>query len=338
MADAWRPERTAPERVGRALESMTPGTVQGRVAQARPVIDRLLNHSRPYDPDTEEAAGGGDTLFWQDEFTVGPGPQVVDLTWRPILNSEHVYWHPNSEDGLYLPGVEWARLKRRVTLADVESLFRGGDKVVVEYAYTPREQEAEPEPDYEWVIPVPGLITAYRQDIGAGPDVSYVGDRNGMWNDNNPGTYVQYATFEHPDVSYASYATGELQHKVVPPELPAGYGVFCRLTWSTLDSSMRRPVIRVRREGSSGDTTHCLYDPEGNTGPLIGPQGPVTTDIRLASGYYGQQGLIDFLNEIQPGNGRVFNLGIMSCWLSTIPWRTPSSRVHDAYLVVKQVS
>lgn len=41
MSDSWRPRPSHTERTARAVQSMIPGTMEGRIAQAAPTTDRL---------------------------------------------------------------------------------------------------------------------------------------------------------------------------------------------------------------------------------------------------------------------------------------------------------
>lgn len=74
----------------------------------------------------------GAVKFMQDALTVtGSGEQTLDLTYRPLLNSEHLYW-----DGVYQPGSEWSRDQWTVTIPDGGGVIEVGDELVMEYAYT----------------------------------------------------------------------------------------------------------------------------------------------------------------------------------------------------------
>lgn len=68
--------------------------------------------------------------FWQDSFTLAAGgAQDLQLTYLPILNSEHVYWN-----GLYQPQVTaWTRAEKTISILGSESL--AGHVIGVEYAY-----------------------------------------------------------------------------------------------------------------------------------------------------------------------------------------------------------
>jgi hypothetical protein len=301
---------------------MTPGTVQGRVAQARPVVDRLLAHSRPYDPDVKEVSGGGDTLFWKDEFTIdGGGPQVLDLTWRPILNSEHVYWHPNTEDGLYLSGAEWSRLKKRITLADVESLFRGSDKVVVEYAYTLREQEPEPEAPYEWEI-VLGPHTDFA-DPGLGSGGSHLVGSEPVWKDDDSGTYLElvgnYNGVGEPQ--FVSVSTTAIIAPTYAIQIdPARVEFLVRMQISTPDPGYGLPYPRLQIGAPDGGLSKTLYTPT--------PATPTWVEVKLEGS----------AASILQGPA-AFSLGVHAPFFAagTTPLAHLRIRIHEVRLVAREV-
>lgn len=75
--------------------------------------------------------------FMQDQFTVvHTGDQTFALTYQPVLNSEHVYWHPGGGAGVYQDGSTWSRSDWTITIPDPGGLIAVGDEFVVEYAYT----------------------------------------------------------------------------------------------------------------------------------------------------------------------------------------------------------
>lgn len=81
----------------------------------------------------------GDVKFMQDQFTVSElGAQTLTLSFEPILNSEHLYWHPGSGAGIYQPGSEWSRDRWDVSVPDPDGRLAVDDALVMEYAYRTR--------------------------------------------------------------------------------------------------------------------------------------------------------------------------------------------------------
>jgi len=90
---------------------------------------------------------GREVHFDQDGVVVeSSGAVVVQLTHRPMLNSEHVYWN-----GVYQPGIVWSRDGFVLTVPDDDGLFEIGDRVDVEYAWIdPERNDAIALPCDEW--------------------------------------------------------------------------------------------------------------------------------------------------------------------------------------------
>lgn len=68
----------------------------------------------------------------QDQLTVaGTGTKTLNLTYQPVVNSEHLYWN-----GHYQPGSEWSRSGYVVSVPDASNLIESGDLLTMEYLYT----------------------------------------------------------------------------------------------------------------------------------------------------------------------------------------------------------
>lgn len=81
---------------------------------------------------------GGRVKFYQDSLAVeAVGEQILKLTYRPVKNSEHLYWN-----GVYQPGSEWSRAGWRVAVPDADGVIEVDDQLVMEYAY----RDPEPRP------------------------------------------------------------------------------------------------------------------------------------------------------------------------------------------------
>lgn len=127
---SWRPERSHEERLGRAIQSMIPGTLQGRIAQASP-IDRRDRGRHPMMPEDVEGLEANDLVFTQETFILTKdGAQTIELAYEPEPGSEHVYWN-----GLYQPASEWDRSGQTITVSDGGGFLQAGDELAVEYAY-----------------------------------------------------------------------------------------------------------------------------------------------------------------------------------------------------------
>lgn len=85
----------------------------------------------------------GAVKFYQDEtIAAGAGGTVtLNLTYQPIVNSEHLYI-----GGVYQRGAAWSRDKWTVTIPDTTGRLKSGNKVAMEYAY--RNPATAPVPTY----------------------------------------------------------------------------------------------------------------------------------------------------------------------------------------------
>lgn len=85
---------------------------------------------------TTQAATSTSVRFMQDRFTVATGTDAFKLTYLPITNSEHLYWHPGAGAGIYqTQGTGWYRTEQTVHLTGSPAPAEVGDVVTVEYAY-----------------------------------------------------------------------------------------------------------------------------------------------------------------------------------------------------------
>lgn len=130
MTEAWRPRRTALERLDRASRSAYPG-IQGRIASAMPVRpSRETGHTESVDLE-DEPSESGDVYFTQDRFVVTGGEKGFRLTEIPLEHSGHLYW-----EGVYQPESEWSMDgEKNFTLLDPGNVVANGDEIVMEYAY-----------------------------------------------------------------------------------------------------------------------------------------------------------------------------------------------------------
>lgn len=125
-----RPLRVFPERVASAIESMTPGTLGGRVSSAAPVVSTDVAATIGGDAGVTDLASGA--VGWTDEFDIASdGEQTVDLTYLPI-----------SDRGIHVElnglqqrrDVDWSRADQELTLLAAMDV-RTGDSVDVHYAF-----------------------------------------------------------------------------------------------------------------------------------------------------------------------------------------------------------
>lgn len=132
MADTWRPVRTRGEAIGRAIQSMSPGSWQGKIAQAMPVENRHPYNVESLDDEQLDAAAS-ELQFLQDGpwLITEAGAQSRNLVAVPEPNSEHLYIN-----GLeYTESDGWSRSGTTISFAD--GLLRINDVVEVEYAWRP---------------------------------------------------------------------------------------------------------------------------------------------------------------------------------------------------------
>jgi hypothetical protein len=113
------------------------------------IVDQLVSDFETYlgkaveldvDEDTGElilvdiigSKGTGGVKFMQDETIVigSGGTTVLELTYIPIENSEHLYIGE-----VYQRGSEWSRDRWTVTIPDPNRNLKAGNKVAMEYAY-----------------------------------------------------------------------------------------------------------------------------------------------------------------------------------------------------------
>lgn len=132
--------------------------------------------------------------FYQDTHVVTEaGEQSVQLTYLPIDNSEHLYWHPADQAGIYQSGDQWSRDGQVITVPDELGLVAVGDSIAVEYAYllgatafVPEpEPEPEPDPDPDATVIVPTNVV----ELNDSP--SYEGSIVGsppQWGDDDEAT------------------------------------------------------------------------------------------------------------------------------------------------------
>lgn len=137
---------------------------------------------------------------FQDKFDITGAPidehGPFTLTYLPMENSEHVYWHPNGDDGIYLEGAKWGRVDWYLTLFDDAEFYTDDDFITVEYLHfgeeAPPEPPDPPDPPEELptlIIPdnevelstVSSLSQAGSAVVGAAP----------QWGDNDAGTYAK---------------------------------------------------------------------------------------------------------------------------------------------------
>jgi hypothetical protein len=175
--------------------------------------------------------------FMQDQLTVtAAGDQILTLTYRPITNSEHLYW-----DGDYQPGSEWARDAWDVTIPDPTGVIEIGDTLVMEYAYKdPTTKPAEGAPESgTFTIDVPGVVYEYDHAGSPGGVVGGVGAVSSADDDTS------YVWFGNPGGANSTYGW-QLFVKFPPTTLPVG---------ATLDSTS----LVIRSKGPDARTIMAPY-------------------------------------------------------------------------------
>lgn len=133
------------------------------------------------DPNT----GPGGAKFMQDQITVtATGAQTLNLTYEPIINSEHAYWN-----GLYQPGSEWSRDGKIVTFPDAPSgAVTAGDVLAMEYAY-----RLGPDTSTTFSpVDVPGMLIWYSSDYPTYPGITHVDGWQDLSGNNFHATAVDY--------------------------------------------------------------------------------------------------------------------------------------------------
>lgn len=126
-----RTPRGFPQRVTTAIESMIPGTVGGRVANASPVAGARSDGDAENLGAVGSGVNGSESDFYRDRFVLAAdGPQDVTLTYTPVDYSEHVYLNGVELD----EGDDWTRDDVTVTLLAAADVL-AGDVVDVRYAY-----------------------------------------------------------------------------------------------------------------------------------------------------------------------------------------------------------
>lgn len=157
----WRPPTTLDERTLYAVRSMSDGSLDGRVIEARPVSFstgvELFNTDEEYEADNNLGVGDDaeeEEYHWQtDTFKVKSlGDQELFLTYIPVDQSVDIYW-----GGAYLPESSWTlHDDRLVTLPDPDHHYHVGRKLTVRYVWRDEDQGTEdPEaPLPPWSVPL----------------------------------------------------------------------------------------------------------------------------------------------------------------------------------------
>jgi hypothetical protein len=162
----WRPPRTRQEATDRAVQSMAPGSWQGKVAQAMPVEVRFTGQVESLDEETLDAISGTQRAEADDFHQVtaddlAAGSATVLLTYQPINESLKLWW-----EGEFQPPTEYVidYAESEVTVP-VPAYVQEGDLLWVHYWYLeqdPREPEID---DRTGVCPwgMPTRVQPYQQ-------------------------------------------------------------------------------------------------------------------------------------------------------------------------------
>lgn len=145
MSDNWRPNQDKLQRLSRAQQSMAPGTLGGRIAQATPATRR-----RPTDP------GGGDSV--QAVFSTASSPVVGEES-PPYFN----------HTALATVGTILLSTRSVTTGASTCEVMVGGT-VVATLTWPAGERVAELTPDADISLEYGDLLTVRFPVVGAGLD------------------------------------------------------------------------------------------------------------------------------------------------------------------------
>lgn len=113
MAEAWRPRRTRDEAVGRAVQSMVPGSMRGRVATARQIPANpglVVEQTEAYDLEDQ----GTGEIYWEDDDSVtlkqshlDAGEAPLNLSYVPLPESFLAWWFPGGEGYMPMPQTDY---------------------------------------------------------------------------------------------------------------------------------------------------------------------------------------------------------------------------------------
>lgn len=142
MTNLWRPERSQLDSHGRAILSMVPGSLQGQIAQASPVRQRVIFGDAIDAAEDEWLAIGGK----RDTFAIEtPGDQELLLSFTPMEDTEHVRWHPGGGAGVLQDRSQYDIVGSLVTLHDPNGVMQAAtDHITVQYLHTFNAQPPEP--------------------------------------------------------------------------------------------------------------------------------------------------------------------------------------------------
>lgn len=196
----------------RQLQSMVPGAAGGRLASAQPLPAGTYLDA---DVDGDDWAADG-VLAWNDTFTVSStGTQTLSLSWLPVENSEHFYWHPAAGAAVYWTGDEWTREGQTITVLDPGGIFEVGDKITIEYLYLDGA-DTDDLTEYIVLAPVGNVYGVVHNCEDNTPSVVGTGD---VWFDEDPSTYVEVFR----ENAFFDYGYVRPQISEAPADFPTSY-------------------------------------------------------------------------------------------------------------------
>lgn len=261
---AWRPKRTLEERTARAVQSMQPGTLQGRVGSARPVKQYNTDLDDPDDDDEvgEDTPGegggtdetGGNLLPFTDYYTVkSSGRQSFQLTYLPYLSdyrTVHLYWND-----VFQPDSSWQLIEDYVIVDDETIDLKSGDVLTVKYWYN------------EEALHGSGGITgnlffmecwmeSYTHTEGYGPRITSGGAITGF----NGGS-IGITSLRHTDASFYGGVNFKFRKKTSDPKIPTTGNVTWYLNWLPTKMGARTTLFWPPSTGTTMNYSGYVGEP-----------------------------------------------------------------------------
>jgi hypothetical protein len=233
------------------MESMQPGTMQGRVGSASPIRPSRVSADIPEEEDIEsedatKSSTSNDLLPWTDYFRAsGPGGRGFNLSHVPYREDHrtlHVYWND-----IFQPDDSYLLLGNRIIFTDPALDLRAGDRITAKYWYLLGSGSGSPTPngtggfwDMEcWFFSSdPGMRYAYITGGGA-----VTGQNGGS---------VSFLSMVHTDASFFSSVGLRFRKPAGTPDIP----VDANLRWFiTLDA-----IVKGARVSLSLPAGALVYD------------------------------------------------------------------------------